>query len=907
MTTVGLVSFASIVSANNPLLSKRSVINIGFISAFNYAFINHYLSGDGSTSMFGTSFATTTPTWMQVIDAQGWPNTPGVSGLSFGGSIRIPSSSNFSRNYVITWSGDGEVVIGGGTWSEVSLVNATRVSNGRYRNTAGLVPKITVTVSGLTSGPNLLGVQFLSTDPNSTGAYLKNFKFYRAADETDLLAGKIFRQAYKQYLVNLNPSALRFMDWLGGNRNLNNRFENRTLPGAGGYGSLTNWVASPAYGNATFTAANQYTLPAVSTGARQTTASMVHGEIATCRIGTGMVRAGARAIAAITNANPGQVTSFAHGLNSGDVMSIATSLAKLNLLPCTITVVDADHFTLGVDTTSFGTFTPIDTETGSTTSGGNTITGLPSTALINLNQGVAVTGPGIPPGTYVGSKTSSTIGMVDAFGNPVSATATGGGTFFFTKTFANQFATLQVGSGNDRTPYPVMFADGQTYASNFASAYIALHDYKTFYFDKTISGQNNSSGNPVFGVWIFNDLGAANGHDGNVPIEICTALVNEINALAISQGVSNPIHMWMNIPVWGLSSMDPDYSAASNWAVNAVDVVINPSSTIRTSGYSALVNNASLVVEDSNETWNTGGSAFSQTPYLAQRGFLRWPSTSSPSDFASMYSLRSTVMARDVKAAFPGNARLKFSLGAQGFPGYSNGNLNNLRAVGTTSYLTDSLVVSGSFGTPISNHDAMHHASYFDPPDSYFNTTTGTLCCTDDNAMFNGLDNRPNGGGNYLGAANPTQALTNFVAQVVSGSGQSCNGYCNPASPTAGLDQQFASAMVSFGKISIQYEGGTDWDPVRSGGAFQTFLTAAINSSQWSSAQIAYFNATSSLTGTGMPSVYLMISDGNGQGQPDQRWAYASPDAYASGTEGQALLNCPVWVAMGARNQALPN
>jgi hypothetical protein len=86
-----------------------------------------------------------------------------------------------------------------------------------------------------------------------------------------------------------------------------------------------------------------------------------------------------------------------------------------------------------------------------------------------------------------------------------------------------------------------------------------------------------------------------------------------------------------------------------------------------------------------------------------------------------------------------------------------------------------------------------------------------------------------------------------------------------------------------------------------------TFLTAAINSPQWSSAQIAYFNATSGLTGTGMPAVFIMTTDGNGAGQPDQRWAYASPDAYASGTEGQALLNCPAWVAMGARNQALPN
>ena len=82
-------------------------------------------------------------------------------------------------------------------------------------------------------------------------------------------------------------------------------------------------------------------------------------------------------------------------------------------------------------------------------------------------------------------------------------------------------------------------------------------DYKTFIFDKTIAAQTDGAGNYVYGVWMFNDVGANNGHDGGVPLEICTALVNEVNAMRPAR----PIHMWMNIPHLGLCSMDPDYSA----------------------------------------------------------------------------------------------------------------------------------------------------------------------------------------------------------------------------------------------------------------------------------------------------------------------------------------------------------
>lgn len=58
-------------------------------------------------------------------------------------------------------------------------------------------------------------------------------------------------------------------------------------------------------------------------------------------------------ITAITKANPGSVTSTAHGLTSADPVVINNSdMDEANRLYATVTVVDANTFTLGVNTTA---------------------------------------------------------------------------------------------------------------------------------------------------------------------------------------------------------------------------------------------------------------------------------------------------------------------------------------------------------------------------------------------------------------------------------------------------------------------------------------------------------------------------------------------------------------------------
>jgi hypothetical protein len=65
------------------------------------------------------------------------------------------------------------------------------------------------------------------------------------------------------------------------------------------------------------------------------------------------------AIDAITNANPGKVTTVLnHGLTSGQVINIAgvVGMTGVNNTPLTITVVDEKNFTIGIDTTSSGSY-----------------------------------------------------------------------------------------------------------------------------------------------------------------------------------------------------------------------------------------------------------------------------------------------------------------------------------------------------------------------------------------------------------------------------------------------------------------------------------------------------------------------------------------------------------------------
>jgi len=64
-------------------------------------------------------------------------------------------------------------------------------------------------------------------------------------------------------------------------------------------------------------------------------------------------------ISAITQANPGQITCTAHGLITGNSVGLngINGMTTLNGTTVTVTVVDANNFTIGVNTTAYGAYT----------------------------------------------------------------------------------------------------------------------------------------------------------------------------------------------------------------------------------------------------------------------------------------------------------------------------------------------------------------------------------------------------------------------------------------------------------------------------------------------------------------------------------------------------------------------
>ena len=791
------------------------------------------------------------------------------------------------------------------------------------------------------------------------------------------------------------------MNILGGNDDLNYRFENRTLPNNAGYCLATQWTVSPSYStNASGT--NQYTaIAAVPTGtnAKNTPASMVHGEVATLRFTNGFTRTfnGELIVSAITNANPGKVTtSSAHGYNTGDVIGhyIGPVLNQSGFISATVNptvITGINNGAIAVGMYIFGPGIPANTTVLSINTGAATVT-MSNSATITADVGLAFRSMNnlhlFPCTITVTSATEYTLGVDTTTWGTFSANPS---------TVSYQFISLQVGSGSDRTPYPVIFTD--TTPASFFGAYLLANDYKTFYFDKTVSGQTDGAGNYILGAWIMDITPnqSAVACAGDFPIEVCVALVNELNAMS----PAHTIGMWMNIPTMGLNTMDPDYTTASDWAINAVDVVMNPSSTNRASGYSALgysgasqLNQPNLVLEYSNELWPSGTNP--GRPYLIARSIQRYGNTILPyQDWQDLKALRSTIWTRAVKAANPpGLSRIKFVIGVQGGGGFQVGSSNYVTVFGGNVtanpifggdwYTNDVLVTGGSWGRPIDNHDGICAATYFDQVGGY-NIGVGAGSFSDDSAMYNGTDNSgasisfsatisgttmtvtgtvtggalaqyqsfsgagvtagtkiigngfttsgftgtggagtyqlnqsstvaspvtmTNVGVNYSGAANQSQAITNFVAAVVDAGNiyagaQSTTGYISVISG-------FASTLPA-GKVVLGYEGGTDWQTVAGSiapgegpnnhivtSADSLFLFGVVNSAQWGTAQANFFTAYKAIPKSFMPAIYIWIAP---------RWGYCNPDSYAlSGgvpTEGQALLNNGAWVDMSAFNAA---
>jgi len=761
---------------------KRSTINMNFLSIFDYMFINHIKQGD-SYGPQGTSFATTIDPWNKYLDANGYPNNSAHDNHTWAVGVRIPASTDFAGPYVLTWDGNGEVFLSSnGSWAidAGQSSNYTAVNSARWHGTGSRI------VVNFTGARELFSVRVMRTNRDASGNFLKNLRFYRLADEADLLAGKVFRSGAKQILADLNPGAIRFMNWTGHNTCQSVRFEHRLLPSYACYGNDgsgtrgTNWVASPPYPESTGT----NTIAVAS--ATGMPVAMQHGEVVTCRMGNATARNGSRTVTSISKANPGVVVATGHGFNTGDVIvhTITAGMTQLHNRPCTVTVSDANTYSLGIDTSAYTTFT-----TGT----------------------------------------------------------------------AKQYITLNVGA---RGAYPVLFGTGTEHASNYGDGYIAQYDYKTFVFDKDMVAST-----AVTGAWIFNNSGAANGHESNPPLEICTALINELMAMTRSDGGTvGPIDMWVTFPHRGMLSVDPDYSAGSNWATGMVGVIINGAN-----GYSGLDSRCDLIIEFSNETWNSaGGGAFDTRPYLRRQSEIRWGTA----DQDGYHALRTAIMVNDIKAAFPrvSYPRIKYVTCGQGTIGLATDTNNDWRVNGNSRYDSDAWNIWG--GNPIDHCDYFGVASYFETSDAYKTAHDAT-----DAAAWVAA----------VGAVAKEAACQACVDGLkTAGGNETIDRYGLTLLPL------YANAMGALGKKYVMYEGG--WNDAVSGAStdVNNYKIAVKQSAAWAQALRSFFDLYDANANALYPADYIITNS---------RWGHCSPDSYSGTVEGAGLDLA--YTYMSLRNRGL--
>lgn len=933
-------------------ISQRNVLNVGFNSGSEQRFINIFSTAEqwgpfGNTGQFfGTS------TWMQSIGANGYPNVSAAlgSGREFGGGVRFPNGRYYGgastgKYWVLRWKGKGVIEFFSLATNVITHV-AGMSSNVTFGNPGSGVRWTTIdgskdsyAVFNYEGAAILFSLIVRATDPDSVGQFVNSIELYRLDDESDRNAGLIYRMPYKLAIKDLCPSALRFMDWVGGNDRRDVRAEYRTLPSAPTW-TGRNWNAGGPYGRTT--GQNQYTLA----GHAGTPTGMLHGEVVNYQVASGAVRGGGFTVSAITTGPNGRVTTTAaHGYSNGD--KVRLKIASL-------------------------------VKTGLATVGSDTITGLNNNT--SLADGSEIFSPNFPVGTTVISSTSNTcklsavatstsqsgsshsfmcmskihwqiatVAVVDTLNFDTGINTSTYGNFAGTGS-VEQFISLRVGSGGDRDfDYPIAYASMTNLAAGFGNSYFATNEYKTVVFDKTMSAMKDSSGNFVYGVWVGTNEQGNYAYSGGVPLEVCVALINEVNAL----GPAKPIHMWINHSMPGLTSNDPDYNVNSHLGIQTMNVLFNGAN-----GYPGLLPHILVYLENSNETWNTANNAFSQSYYGQTKSWLRWPQTGF-SDLSSWSTLKSSLVMDDILQAFPTFAsRIKTVLAGQGSPGVGGNTINDIRIDGTSYYANDPLVT----GNPRLNgkkpmqypHDHYAFAGYMGSQASYKsgrlltlaanwvaavgNPTAQEAACAD---FVNDLANGTNGIGGETMFRYGLTLLPGFCAKlapmrktvimyeggwddavVMINSNASqylrVGAFTSGSDTITGLSSTFVTA-VAVGNWVRGYGIPTDarvlskptstslqldkpvsitatYGEIAAFTDVNAYLYAVKRSQAWSNGLIQFFDYFKNTVNAGMPSDYVAR---------DIRWGHISPESYGlSNTEFTDFDK--VWFDEGARNRALP-
>lgn len=905
-------------TSGNPLQTQRNGINVNqFGLSQDFAFINHIINGEQSFGPSGTNFRTGTP-WPAQIDANGYPNNSGAAGLQWGGGVTLPAPNKFGGVYIVAWEGDGTINIANAyTFTPESGRQYTSTytgSKGIFKNVAGKSAYIGLRFTNSFYGnDNDASVGWSFSVTGGSGGFVRNLRWYRLEDEADLLAGKVYRAGFKQPLANLNPSFIRLMNWTGGNSSNHIRFEDRTAPSKTGV--QQNWPGSPVY-SSDATGVNQFEVAAArptSANPKTSPAFMKHGEICTfrtsststsarCGNGTGSSDGGIGLLnieksAVVAGSHPVVQTAQPHGFDTGDkVVHInLVGMTQLNLVPCTITVIDSTLYAIDVDTSGYGKFAPgkrsnatqfttLQVGTGNDrvayplvlTRGDTFISQLGNyihasnyhSAIFNKDIVLQYTASGTPvPGAWIATNTTSYGGFGCFFSDvPLE----------YCVALVNEVnAMLPAG----RPPVHMYWNVPAMGLNSFDHDYSAGSNWAVNGMNVILNGADGFAGldtkSSVFveyynETWNRTPLSNLLSYIGSSKYGTSTNDLDTYASIRMVQCFKDLQAAYPGNPrikyMLGLSGPGGTTRGTAN------DFRINGTAAYLTSGYGPPINHADACVYAPYV--DVSGTAY----YTTRTG------TNCLTDDCAMYLGIDNSGTLSMTGGTAGAASTTVTITAV--------------AVGTP-VVNQTLVGSGiSGGTYIigMRGTAPNLTVTLNQPATIPNGTT--------------IRSPANGGGNYTGAANQTLAISNFVAQNDNGPlGAGTNGVCLNWY-YVNMMTRLADNLIPAGKYLCQYEGGSNWQTRAAGYpvGYPALSVAAINSAQWGTAQINFWkrcaNYSPKLT---MPSLYLSVA--TGFGNTDQQWAYAIPDTYAKvadvWAEGQALANNGLWSQASARNQGI--
>jgi hypothetical protein len=888
---------------------KRTVLNINNlgIGVQQYIFIDHFKEGvglgpfDSSWNMGGTPWSS------GILDANGWPNHS-ANGRGFGGSIFLPASSNFAGPYCFDSSNtvtaqSGTIFLLDGTWTQAANTTCANGSCTGSGATLGGAGPYTVTVSGTNwcipltySGTGgTVHYDITNTDPSSTGAYLRDLHWYRQSDASDFkTSGRcspkacVYRNAYLQMLIALNPGAIRFDQWDASYNGPSMRFENRMPPNMAGVSGSDYVCGSPPYGDTAGT--NQYSLSSVvasGCGPASPVGTYKHGETvyarvtnaATTNCGSGLCPV----VTAITNAAAAAITTgTAHGFSMGDKVILYIdngNMPKLTRFPVTVaSVVDATHFTISFNSTSAGTFNA---------------------------------------------------GTCGATGNTC---------------FVTTYVSLNIAS---RGEVPVTVAtDGFSSINMFNSTQFVAGNYYTLLYDKNSSAITDGAGNKVFGVWLKN-IG-----NYSVPTELEVAMINELNALKAGGVAKTHMYynvpylaMTPNDPDYTTGSDYPAniYNVIMNGANGFAGLCAGCRLYIENANenwnsFSSAFVSAQYYIRQSCLRWNSCSgdtSSFSTlkgmwtmqdiktaTSYAANASRTRtiiglWGGVGiSNSNITSIYG-NNFLNADTTSPVYTGTLFTGTISGSTLTVSGLSGPLGVNYSVTGGAITGGCIVTAGSGPTytvanappsggncsavgPVSMTAALAPMTYFDHGASApYQTLSNPTMTTDVTA----------GAAAYMGSCSSvTTQVQTFVNDLVADT--------TPGSGMAGwvtTMNAFGAALQQFGKTAINYEGGPDLNNpsnpfytgvIPNGNAF---VDCVSQSSALGTAQANFFtNTWLSNANLELPALYVAIGNHVTSGPPD--WEFTScsaPDSYflTPGTEGVCI---PLWTSVGTYNQRTP-